>query len=94
MNENIQDSNLEAKVVPHIEFTPEQKFEFLLRDIVDHKFLNYHPYLLEDNDVIQDAEERGRGFTNHPSSIIQFLNQCCSLCYIGSFITEEIPIHF
>ena len=91
MNENIQDSNLEAKVVPHIEFTPEQKFEFLLQDIVDHNFLNYHPYLLEDNDVIQDAEERGRGFTNHPTSIIQFLNQCCSLCYIGSFITEENP---
>ena len=91
MNENSQDNNLEAKVVPHIEFTPEQKFEFLLQDIVKHNFLNYHPYLVDDNDVIQDAEKRGREFTNHPTSIIQFLNQCCCLCYIGSFITEENP---
>ena len=42
MNENIQGKSCKVKVVPHIEFTPEQKFEFLLHNIINHKFLNYH----------------------------------------------------
>ena len=40
MNENIQGKSCKVKVVPHIEFTPEQKFEFLLHNIINHKFLN------------------------------------------------------
>lgn len=91
MNENVQGKSCKVNVVPHIEFTPEQKFEFLLNDIVNHKFLNYHPYLMEDNDVIQDAEERAREFTNYPTSILQFMNQCCILCHIGSLRTGENP---
>lgn len=91
MNENIQGKSCKVKVVPHIEFTPEQKFEFLLHNIINHKFLNYHPYLMEDNDVIKDAEERAREFSNYPTSILQFMNQCCSLCHTGSLRTEENP---
>ena len=91
MKEVIDGQSFELKKVPRIEITPEHKFEFMLKDIVRHKFLNYHPYLMEDDDIIQDARERAREFTDHPTSIFQFLNQCCSLCHIGSLKTEENP---
>ena len=74
MKEVIDGQSFELKKVPRIEITPEHKFEFMLKDIVRHKFLNYHPYLMEDDDIIQDARERAREFTDHPTSIFQFIS--------------------
>lgn len=71
--------------------TKEDKFEILLRNIRDHHFLHYYPYLLEDNVIIEDAEKRAQNFEKHPNTIIDLLNQCCCICYIGSIKKEENP---
>ena len=45
----------------------EDKFEILLRNIRDHHFLHYYPYILEDNVIIEDAEKRAQNFEKYPN---------------------------
>ena len=68
-----------------------ENFESYMNNIINHPFLHYHPYLLEDEIIIKDAEKRAECFEKFPKSIIDYLNQCCCVCYIGSLRAEENP---
>ena len=68
-----------------------KSFDKLLNDIINHPFLHYHPFLLDDNKVIEDAQERAKHYSKFPNSIIEYLDQSCCRCYIGSIKKEENP---
>lgn len=74
-----------------IELSQSQKFEFLIYDIINHPFLHYHPFLKTDEEVVSNAKERAQNFNTSPASFIEFLDQCCCICYIGSIKDEENP---
>lgn len=76
----------------NIELTQHQEFESLIINIINHPFLHYHPYLLDDDKVIQDAEKRAQIFDKIPDTIIEFLDQCCCICHIGDINLEETYI--
>lgn len=68
-----------------------EKFNTLLNDIINHPFLHYHPYLLDDDKIIQDAQKRAKCYSKFPNSVLEYLDQCCCLGYIGSLKIEENP---
>lgn len=68
-----------------------EKFNTLLNGIINHPFLHYHPYLLDDDKIIQDAQMRAKQYSKFPNSILEYLNQCCCICNIGGLRIEENP---
>lgn len=66
-------------------------FEIYLRDILNHPFLHYHPYLLDDEIIEDDAKSRAHKYSNIPNSLIEYMDQCCCMCYIGKISKQENP---
>ena len=66
-------------------------FNSFILKVLNHPFLHYNPYLLDEDIVIGDAERRALNFKEYPNTIIDYLDQCCCLCYIGKIRTEENP---
>lgn len=66
-------------------------FEKYLRDILNHPFLHYHPYLIDDEIIEDDAKSRAYKYSNIPKSLIEYMDQCCCMCYIGEITKQENP---